>query len=102
VKFFRFVAERLRLLFRGTAAEQRALAMWKAEQRRWRDATTRFIGAALGPAGHHIQGWVATAEGTAVIVPIERGEWLALLDTVYGPEHPLTIAHRRLLMGQGG
>jgi hypothetical protein len=102
--FFRFIAERLRLFFFGASSERAAVERWKAEHRRLRDATARFVNLGFGTA--HIRGWESDVRdpnrGTVLVVGLARAEWLLLLETVYGTDHPVTEEHRRRLMGQGG
>jgi hypothetical protein len=37
-----------------------------------------------------------------VVVAISRFEWMELLESIYGPAHPITIAQRRKLWQEGG
>jgi hypothetical protein len=65
-----------------------------------RDALIRFVGAGLEPALYRISTWQTHPwQGTLVVVGISRDEWLRLLASVYGADHPKTIRHRTFLMG---
>lgn len=76
------------------------MVRWKAEHSRTRDAVGRFIGAGLESALLRGVDRQATDRGPVALVGISIAEWMLLIETLYGTDHPKTVLHRRLLAGK--
>jgi hypothetical protein len=102
MRWWRLLVGRLRLFWWGARREEKAIARWQVEYRRVRDGLHRFVGCGLGPSLDRIAEWRTAEDGqTIVMVGVSRREWMVLLESLYGTDHPTTERHRRALMRLG-